>query len=128
MLSSKYCRFDYEPTLRSFYKASNYIPKSLVGPNTKVLMHLIYTNCVSIIMWGFEVKEFLYRELKQLKTAINGAIRKIFACPWIEVPQHRTDHGYSSLEDLIDKAKARFKRSLATSSNPTLRALYNLFN
>ena len=126
LLSDKHCRFDYEPTLRSFYRASNYVLNTLVGPDTGVLMFLLYTNCVSIVLWGCEVKDFLSCEFKQLKSAVNGAIRKIFSCSWIEVPVLRASLGYRPLEELFEAAKSRFHRSLANSPNQTVIALFNL--
>ena len=57
--SGKQCSFCPEADLASFYRASNCIVRSLRRPNEAVLLHLIYTNCVSILTYGSDVKEYL---------------------------------------------------------------------
>ena len=82
-------------------------------PHDDVLMHLTYSNCVPILAWGSEVKEFNDSQFHKLNTAVNSAIRSVFNCYWQTVSEIREGFGYSSLKELRH------------SSNSLVRLLYH---
>ena len=45
--------------LRTFYRATNSLLSVLSKPSEEVLMYLLYTNCVPIITYAFNVKDLL---------------------------------------------------------------------
>ena len=77
--SDKHCSFCHKNELASFYRSSNSIIRSLKRPNEAVQLHLLYSNCVSILTYGSEVKEYPARDFSTCNTAVNGAIRYIFS-------------------------------------------------
>ena len=93
-------------------------------PHQNVLIHLLFTNCVSILAWGSEVKEYLVNEFRELNTAVNSAIRQIFSCYWQTVSDIREEFGHKSPEMFVI-SKDRFKKSLAVSSNSLIKLLYH---
>ena len=125
--SGKKCSFSSEADLRSFHAASNGIVRSMKKPNEVVLLHLLYSNCVSILTYGCEVKEFSHREFLDLNTAVNLYIRKIFSFRWFQNTRViRQQFGYRSLTELFDSARNRFQRSFASSANSFLCNLNKL--
>ena len=102
-------------------------PRYPYTQNANVLMHLIYTNCVPIVTWGIGVQNYFQCEMQQLKTAVNGAIKRIFRCQWIEVPQHRASLGYPRFDELVDAAKTRLCTALPRSPNPLVQLLFQKF-
>ena len=122
--SGKHCSFCPESELASFYRASNCILRSLKKQNEVVLLHLVYTNCVSILSYGSDVKELTNRDFMRCNTALNNAVRKIFSFQrWESIRLLREQFGYCSLTELFEKSRRRFSNSLSNSSNPILRHL-----
>ena len=125
--AGKTCLFDYEPSIRSFYRATNSILRSHQKPNQNVLMHLLYSNCMPILTWGSEVKEYADYEFSQMSTAVNSAIRQIFyPCYWQTVSQIREGFRKPSLSEIFSKSKQRFHASLLESANILVRNLFLL--
>ena len=50
--------FSATTTIRSFYRAANSVLHSRVKPDQRVLMRLLYSNCIPIITYGCTVKEY----------------------------------------------------------------------
>ena len=61
--------FSSTETIRSFYRAANPILHSPVKPNNKVLMKLLYANCVPILTYACAVKEFCTTEMYRCHVA-----------------------------------------------------------
>ena len=80
----------------------------------------------SLALYDFLKFYLIYYPTAPLKTAVNGAIRKIFACPWIEGPEHRASLGYRPLQELFEAAKMRFNTSLANLPNQMIHQLSHL--
>ena len=63
--------FDLREERKSFFRSSNCIINSLYKPSEEVLMKLYFTNCVSVFIYGIEVKEYLARNLNSVNVAMN---------------------------------------------------------
>ena len=125
--SGKNCCFSCEEALKSFHSASNSIVRSMKRPNEVVLLHLLYSNCVPILSYGSEVKEFSQREFLHLNTAVNLYIRRIFSFSWWQGTRFiRENLGYKSLTEIFESARKRFRLSLSNSSNTVLKRLYEI--
>ena len=125
--SGKKCCFSSAEDLASFHRASNSIVRSMKRPNEVVLTHLLYSNCVSILSYGSEVKEFTQKEFLDLNTAVNLYIRRIFSfAHWQSTRFIRENLGYRSLTEIFQTARDRFRRALPFSSNTVLKQLYDL--
>ena len=79
LTSGNYCSFDHKEELALFYRKSNAIVRALSKPNEAVLLHLLYSNCVSVFSYGSEVKEYSSADFSECHTAVNSAIRTIFS-------------------------------------------------
>ena len=124
----KKCCFSSEEDLKSFHRASNSIVRSMRRPNELVVTHLLFTNCVSILTYGSEVKEFAKTEFLDLNTAVNLYIRRIFSFRWWQGTRFIREHlGYPSLTEMFERARKRFLRSLSNSTNTVLNKLYTIF-
>ena len=122
--NGNYCSFCHKNELASFYRSSNSIIRSLKKPNEAVQLHLLYSNCVSILTYGSEVKEYHARDFSTCNTAVNSAIRCIFSFKyWQSTRFIREQLGYASLTELFARARSRFSNSISQSSNPILKHL-----
>jgi len=94
--SAPFIIFSCSEDLAKFYRASNAVLNAIKKPSENVLMHLLFTNCVTILTYAADVKEYTSREMSSLNTAINNCIRRIFSfsrsectCPsnsiWISI-------------------------------------------
>ena len=110
--------------IRSFHRAANSILCSRVKPNKKVLMRLLYTNCVPIITYGCAVKEFSAADMYRCHVAVNNAIRRIVSfAVWQSIRHIRISYGYKSIYEIFQLAKKNFKESALTCSNSIVRHL-----
>jgi hypothetical protein len=55
--------FDAAPDLRSFYKAANSVLNVLNKPKEVVHMKLRFTNCISVMTYGCDIKEYSSKEM-----------------------------------------------------------------
>ena len=116
----------FSPTyiIRSFHRAANSILCSRVKPDKGVLMSLLYANCVPIVTYGCEVKEFSASDMYRCHVAINNAIRRIFSyAVWQSIRHIRILYGYKSIYEIFEIARAKFDKSAPVSSNPIIRHL-----
>ena len=68
--------------LSTFYRSFNSLFSALQKPNELVHINLLYANCVPNLTYNAEVKDsssISSRELQDLNTALNNAIRHIFS-------------------------------------------------
>ena len=69
-------------------------------------MKLFYTNCVSILTYGLEIKEYLNRDMRNLHIyiAMNDGIRKIFGWNrWESIGDLRNSFGYDDLFTIAER-------------------------
>ena len=66
--------------LSSFRCCANTILNVLNGPTPKVMLKLLYSNCVPVMTYACEVRIHSSREMMTMDVALNDCIRKIFSC------------------------------------------------
>ena len=126
LVAKKCLSFSAKPDLRSFYRASNAILYSATKPNERILMKLLYTNCVSILSYACSVKQFDASEMTSCNTAINNAIRRIFSFKTFESVRHlRQMHNCLSIYEIFARAKSKFLIAATTSSNTVIKHIAN---
>lgn len=119
--SGRHLTFNAEPDLKSFYRAANSILNVLKKPMEEIQMKLLFTNCVSIITYGSDVKVYNSKEMINGTVAINDAIRKIFSYNrWESVRTLRQAFNYDSLSEIFHKSSKRFLHSIKMSRNHVL--------
>ena len=75
---------------------------------------LFFTNCVPILAYGLEVKEYLARDLRSLRVAMNDGIRKIFGWNrWESIRELRNSFGYDDIYIMAEKRRRKFMSSLS---------------
>ena len=127
--AGKQLSFSPTSTIRSFHRAANSILYSRVKPSNFVLMKLLYTNCVPIITYACDVREFSAADMRCCHIAINNAIRKIFSyAVWQSIRHLRISHGYMCIYELFASSKAKFMSNAPASSNLVVSRLFNICN
>ena len=87
-------------------------------------MKLFYSNCVSILTYGLEIKEFLARDMRSLHVAINDGIRKIFGWNrWESIRELRNSFGYKDIFTMAEKRRRNFMSTLHSLNNSLLISL-----
>ena len=113
--------------LRTFYRATNSLLSVLSKPSEEVLMHLLYTNCVPVVTYACDVKTFTAKDMRDINTAINNAIRKIFSFNrWESVRALREGCGKRSIYEIFENAKRKFDYSLISHRNAIIRFLHQI--
>ena len=85
-------------------------------------MYLLFTNCVTILTYAADVKEYTSREMSGLNTAINNCIRRIFSFSRC-VRALRTQFGYQSIYEIFVSSKDSFLRNIQYTRNNVLTCL-----
>ena len=89
-------------------------------------MKLLYTNCVPIVTYGCEVKEFSASDMYRCHVAVNNAIRRIVSfAVWQSIRHISISYGYRSIYGIFELARSRFMKSALTSSNTIVRHIVN---
>ena len=126
--SGKGLNFPANQTIRSFHRAANSILYSPVKPDKRVLLRLLYTNCVPIITYACSVKEYSTADMYRCHVAVNNAIRKIFSfAMWQSIREVRVCNGYRSVYELFAAAQNKFLANAAHSSNKIVAFLASSF-
>ena len=116
--------FDPREELKSFYRASDSMINALHKPSEEVLMQLFFSNCVSILAYGLEVKEYLARDMRSIHVAMNDGIRKIFGWNrWESVRELRSTFGYKDIYIMAESRRKAFLSSFTRLDNPILNYL-----
>ena len=69
-------------------------------------MKVFFTNCVSILAYGIEVKEYLARDMRSIHVAMNDGIRKIFGWHrWESIRELRHSFGYDDIYTMAQNAE-----------------------
>ena len=119
--------FSAADDLRTFYRAANSILTALHKPSEEILMQLLYTNCVPILSYACNIKQFSAQDMRNCNTAINDAIRKIFTFNrWESVRTLRESFGMKSIYEMFATASDNFQSSLLSHHNSVLRQLCNI--
>ena len=92
----------------------------------KVLMKLLYSNCVTALTYAAEVRQPSATEMRSMNTAINDAIRRIFSYQrWESVRTLRESYVCDSIYAIYENRKSSFYRVLRADPN-VLCGLYCL--
>ena len=87
-------------------------------------MQLLNTNCVPILTYASAVKVFLAKEMTMCTVALNDAIQKIVTFNrWESVRSLRENFGYKSLYDIFAIASRKFRETILSHRNSTLKSL-----
>ena len=87
-------------------------------------MTILYSICVPTLLYACEVKDLPSRELIDMNTAVNNAIRKIFSFNvWESVRHIRMRHGRGSISEIYSLRKDKFMSNIATLNNAFLNSL-----
>ena len=106
---------------KSFYHASNSVINALYKPSEEVSMKLFFSNCVPILAYGLEVKEYLARDVRSLHVAMNDGIRKIFGWNrWESFRELRDSFDYDNIYNMAEKRRRKFMSSIYHLNNPIL--------
>ena len=90
------------------------------------MMRLLYTNCVPVLSYGTQVKEFGHADSIQVSVAVNDAIRKIFGYGrWMSIRSLREQMGYRSTEEIFALQRQRFLSTVNRVGNSLLKAIFN---
>ena len=116
--------FPATQTIRSFHRAANSILHSHVKPDERVLLRLLYSNCVPIVTYACSVKEFSSSDMYKCHVAVNNAIRRIFSfATWQSIRHLRIQYGYKSIYELFAAAQSKFMLNASNSSNKVVALL-----
>ena len=129
LCGGKKLTFSAMETTRSFYRAANSILHSRVKPDKKVLMNLLYSQCVPIVTYASAVKEFSASDMYRCHVAINNAIRKIYSFAiWESIRHIRINNGFKTVYEIFASAKKKFLTNARNSSNTVVSHLSNLLD
>ena len=116
--------FIARPDITSFFRASNSILRVLDDAHEMTQLTLLYSNCVPLITYACEVKQFSSTEMSDCNVAVNNALRKIFGFNrWQSIRALREMSDFPSLHELFEKARKRFLSSCKVHFNPIIRFL-----
>ena len=72
-------------------------------------MNLLYPNCVPGLTYASEVKDVTSREMQEMNTALNDAIRRIFSYNrWESTRLLRQQLGFPNVTEIFQKRRDRF--------------------
>ena len=114
--------------MSKFYCAFNSILHSSMNLSEKVLLKLLYSNCISPLTYAAKVKDHSAIEMRVMNTAINDALRRIFSYQrWESVRSLRESHGYESIYIIYENRKRKFYRALRVHPNSIIREVFLSF-
>ena len=117
--------FSARPDLSSFFRATNAVLNVLKGAKEDVLLKLLYSNCVPILTYACEVKEYSSSEMSDCNVAMNNAFRKIFGFrDWRSIRVLREIFEVKSLYVIFKLDKDKFLLSCRSHPNPIINSLY----
>ena len=89
-------------------------------------MRLLYSNCIPILSYGSQVKEYNHADSLQVSVAVNDSIRKIFGyARWMSIRTLREQMGYRSIEEIFALQRGRFASSVSRVGNDLLKTIFN---
>ena len=98
LVSGKNLLFSARPDLSSFIRASNSIITALPDAHAHVILQLLYSNCVPILSYASEVKEYSAIDMSNCNLAMNSALRRVFGfSDWRSIRVLREIFGFKSI-------------------------------
>ena len=83
--------------------------ETLSSTHEQVLVNLLYFNCVPILTYACNVKEYPAREMSDCNVAVNNALQKVFGFSTLQsIREIRKAFGFKSLNEIFKNAKDRF--------------------
>ena len=125
--AGKTVTFSSQPELASFYRSFNSLFSSMQKPNELVLMNLLYSNCVPNLTYNAEVKDVSAitrptKELQELNTALNNAIRRIFSYNrWESVRHLRQQLSFPNVTEIFRNRRRKFLTKCTKLDNDAVR-------
>ena len=109
--------FNARPDLACFFRATNSVLNALKGAKEDVLLKLLYSNCVPILTYACEVKEYSASDMSDCSVAMNNAFRKIFGFKeWRSIRVLREIFNVKCLYTIFKLAKDKFIASCRSHS------------
>ena len=107
--------------VRKFRCASNTILNAHRKSSEPVLLKLIYAVAVPILTYACETLPLSNKQLNEMTTALNDAIRRIFSYHrWESVRYLRESFGYLSLSEIVYNSTENFFKMFSRTGNDTL--------
>ena len=125
--SGKTFSFSAKPDIASFFRATNAIFSVLGSADEQVLLTLIQTNCIPIITYACDVKQFSAAEMSDCNVAVNNALRRVFGFKdWRSIRTLRDIYHLKSIYVTFKLAQDRFFDSCQSHFNPIIRHIATL--
>ena len=119
--------FNARPDLTSFYRATNAVLNALKGAKEDVLLKLLYSNCVPILSYACDVKEYAASDMSDCSVAVNNAFRKIFGFKeWRSIRILREIFNVKCLYTIFKLANDKFIMSCRSHPNPIVTTVLAL--
>ena len=114
--------FSARPDISNFFRAANAILNVLSGAHEHTLLYLLHSNCLPIITYACNVKQFSAGDMSDCNVAVNSAFRKIFGFrDWRSIRDLREVFGFESIYITFKKAQDKFLQECKRHPNPTIR-------
>ena len=127
LVSGNTLSFSARPEISAFFRATNSILRTLNGAHEQVLVNLLYSNCVPILTYACDVKEFSARDMSDLNVAINNELRKVFGfSTWQSIHVLREMFAFKSIHEIFKTAQERFLTQSKSHPNPIISVLITL--
>ena len=127
LVSGRTISFSARLDLSSLFRTTNSIIAALPNACEHVIVQLFYSNCVPILSYASEVKQYLASEMTNCNTAISNAMRRVFGFPdWRSIRVLREIFGFQSIYEISKKSELRSMASCRTHANPVTRHLIDL--
>ena len=117
------CAFSFSarPDISGFFRAANSVIHVLSGAHEHTLLTLVYTNCVPILTYACNVKEYSAADMADCNLAMNNVLRRIFGfSQWQSIRTLREIFGFKSLYETFKLAKDRFQTACLHHTNPII--------
>ena len=119
--------FTARPDISSFFRATNAVINVLTNAHEHTLLYLLHTNCVPILTYACEVKQYSASDMSDCNVAVNSAFRKIFGfTDWRSIRELRDTFCFESLYVIFKRAQDKFSRKCLVHSNAFIQFLATL--
>ena len=124
IVGGKRFSFTARPDLSNFFRATNAVINVLSKAHEHTLLHLLHSNCVPILTYACEVKQYSAADMSDCNIAVNNAYRKIFGFKdWRSIRELREMFAFESLYVTFKKAQDKFLLKCSSHSNPIIQSL-----
>ena len=116
--------FSAQPDLSAFRRAANCLLNTCYKPSEEVMMKLLFSNCIPILAYGSQTKEYSSSDSREVNIAVNDCIRKIFGFNrWTSIRSLRAQMGYRAIEEIFARQRGKFDHSLKSIPNAIVKSL-----